>query len=131
MKAASDSSCTYIRFGFGTNLFEAVILVLEQWRSRCRSKYGTERPSISRSTSLIISFNIINKVKAKFRNIRTGEGRADICNLSNISLNEVSITMVKWIKPPILFVKGLCINGICGAGGDIMGGSFLNAASPG
>lgn len=106
----------------------------ELWRSRCSPKYGMERPSAARSISFI-AFNITDKLKAKFGNTRLGEGWVDICNLNNISLNEVSIISVGWIRPPILFVKlnsdGSCIDGKCGVGGVIrdFGGKFIMACS--
>ncbi|OIT37319.1 putative ribonuclease h protein [Nicotiana attenuata] len=98
------------------------------------AKYSMERRSTARSISLI-SFNIVNNLKSNFGNVKIGDEWSDICNLSNIPLDEVSIIAVKWIKPPILFVKlnsdGSCVNGECGARGVIRDciGNFMMAFS--
>lgn len=110
-------------------------ILWELWRSRCNSKYEPERPSVARSIYLI-TFNIINKAKAKFERISVGDNLIDAYNLCNHSLNEVSIIIVKWSRPPILFLKlnndGSCIDGICGAGGVVRdsGGRMLMAYTP-
>lgn len=98
------------------------IILWELWGSRCSSEYEPERSSVARSISLI-TFNIINKVKAKFGRISIGDNWIEVCNRCNHSLNEVSVILVKWIKHLILFLKlnndGSCIDGICGAGGVV------------
>lgn len=47
-----------------------------------------------------------------------------IAYLLDIKLYETSFTMVKWIKPPMLFVKlntdGSCNNGACGGLGGVV-----------
>lgn len=79
-----------------------------------------ERPSINRSICFI-TFNIVQIVNSHFRKIVIGCKWEDICKLFDISLLENSFTVVKWLRPPLLFVKvnsdGSCINGNCGVVG--------------
>ncbi|WMV08040.1 hypothetical protein MTR67_001425 [Solanum verrucosum] len=53
------------------------IVLWALWRSRCNSKFDTEKPSILRSKSLI-TYKINQLIKAKFKGILTDENWEDI-----------------------------------------------------
>nr|XP_033510552.1 uncharacterized protein LOC117275368 [Nicotiana tomentosiformis] len=98
------------------------IVIWELWRSKCSSKYKMERPSIARTISLI-NFNIIQIVKAQFRKLEFNYSWENLCRVWELPLMETNTSMVKWIKPHILFVKlnsdDSCRNGECGGGGVV------------
>ncbi|XP_060170788.1 uncharacterized protein LOC132601740 [Lycium barbarum] len=100
----------------------APIIIWELWRSRCASKFGNEKPAVLRSKSLI-TFNIVQIMKAHFKGVAVGNTWEDICKLFDLKLVELCYKRVIWMKPPIPFVKvnsdGSCINSNCGGGGVV------------
>ncbi|KAK4713482.1 hypothetical protein R3W88_019389 [Solanum pinnatisectum] len=97
------------------------IVLWKLWRSRCSSKFDTEKASILRSKSLI-TYKIHQLIKAKFKGIHTNEKWENIYLIFGKRLVEYNSTMVKWICPPAPLLKlntdGSCIEGNCGGGAE-------------
>ncbi|WMV33144.1 hypothetical protein MTR67_026529 [Solanum verrucosum] len=74
------------------------ILMWEQWRSRCNSRYDEEKPSIIRSTALI-SFNIFQLSKKTFTNLNIPENWENLLKLMELSIVDTSSVPVRWLKP--------------------------------
>ncbi|OIT19637.1 hypothetical protein A4A49_55186 [Nicotiana attenuata] len=98
------------------------IILWELWRSGCSSKYELENPALNRSISMI-TFNISSLAKSYFRKIAIPDDRENLCKLLEQNMAETSTILVRWIKPPLLFVKlnthGTWVQGIFGGGGVV------------
>lgn len=98
------------------------MVLWELWRSRCASKFGSELPSIQRSTALI-SYNISQLFKQKFRRLEKSLNWERLQDILDMPINHRSYKLVKWVKSPPQYWKldsdGSCVEGSCGAGGII------------
>ncbi|KAG5627797.1 hypothetical protein H5410_013015 [Solanum commersonii] len=59
----------------------------------------------------------------RFGKANLGQNWRSICQVCDVTLQQRTVTIVKWIRPPPQLVKlnsdGSCIQGICGSGGLI------------
>ncbi|XP_060200551.1 uncharacterized protein LOC132628804 [Lycium barbarum] len=112
------------------------IIMWELWGSRCNSRYEEEKPSTIRSISLIF-FNIYQLSKRTFANLEIPNNWNNLLKLMEPKLVDTFSVAIKWIKPPLLFVKmnldGSCVGSSSGGGGvvrDSMGNFIMSFILP-
>ncbi|XP_060181510.1 uncharacterized protein LOC132611114 [Lycium barbarum] len=98
------------------------LIMWELWRSRCASRYGSERPSGQRSEFLILQA-LIGITEQKFGKIRLQPTWEFMQHLIDKPMTHKSVKIVKWGRPPTHWQKintdGSCKEGYCETGGII------------
>ncbi|XP_075098808.1 uncharacterized protein LOC142175727 [Nicotiana tabacum] len=83
-----------------------------------------EKPSFHISKEMI-TFNITQLIKSHLKKINFGNNWEDVCNMYEVQVVMNCFIMVKWLKPPPVFMKlnsdGSCLDGNCGGGGIVRG----------
>uniref|UniRef100_A0A3Q7IX10 RNase H type-1 domain-containing protein n=1 Tax=Solanum lycopersicum TaxID=4081 RepID=A0A3Q7IX10_SOLLC len=95
------------------------------------------RSGICYRSKALITYSLSHLLHSQFGKVRVGESWKSICHLCDASMTSKSVALVRWIKPPLLFVKlnsdGRCRDGICGGGGvvrDSMGALIMAYSIP-
>jgi len=98
------------------------IICWELWRERCSNEFDAIKPYVYRSKANIL-FTIVQITKKKFGKANIEESWRNIHYILDAEIHHRTTTIVKWIKPPNMYVKlnsdGSCIQGGCGGGGLI------------
>ncbi|KAK6803077.1 hypothetical protein RDI58_000861 [Solanum bulbocastanum] len=92
----------------------------ELWRSRCATRYGSEKSSIDKSKRAIMH-DLIGLTEQKFGKIRLQASWEFLHIVIDKPLVHTKTKIVKWNKPPDQSYKintdGSCTGGMCGVGG--------------